>query len=398
LRLRIDDLLRVSVRQIVRQRSRTLGVALAMSLGTAGIILIATMGRDVKAKFNEDLELLGGATIVKVRFDSYHQGKPVSLPNAFAGPTIEAIRAIPEVTGASLMAFRGGVRSPVRERTHSFNVVAVDQFFWRVHSFMPVRGQFFGAEEVNQHRKVCVLGEDLARSIFGDLEVMGKLLLLEQEYFQVIGVVGGPTLGDRSQFAFVPITAAWDRIRFVSGPDKLYVRIRTWDDVERVAAAVPRIVLTHQRAEGLVVEVAWDRLRQVKRVAFMIELFIHLAVAATLVLGAFGIWNVSMMAVRARTREIGLKKAMGAEDRDIFFQFLAEALCLSLGSALLGVGMGRIGVELISSRMSSPPPEDLFLLCVGFGLLVAVALGVGAGIFPSVRASRMEVVAALRYE
>jgi putative ABC transport system permease protein len=396
--VRINDLLRVSVRQVFRQRRRNFAVALAMSLGIAGIIAIVTMGNDVRSKFSEDLELLGGATIIKARFDTYHQGKPVSLANRFVSRTLEAIRRLEEVRGASLMVFRGGVRSSMRERRHAFNVVGVDEFFWDVHSFAPLRGRFFGAEEVTQHRKVCVLGEELATTIFGDSEAVGKRLLFDQEFFEIIGIVGGPTLGERGNFAFVPITAASDRMRHLSAPDKIYVRVRTWDDVEKVASAIPRLVEASQRAEGLVVEVEWDRLKQVKRVAFMIELFVHLAVIATLILGGFGIWNISIMAVRARTREIGLKKAMGARDGDIFSQFLTEVLCLSLGSGILGVAMGRAAVEIASSMLSRRPPEELFLHCVGLGLLLAVLLGVAAGLYPSIQASRMEVAAAIRYE
>ncbi len=396
--MRTGDLLRVSVRQVFRQRRRNFAVALAMSLGIAGIIAIVTMGNDVKNKFSEDLELLGGATIIKARFDSYHKGKPISSPNWFVPTTLEAMRKRGEVKAVSLIVFRYDARSSMQQRRHVFNLLAADEFFWEVHSLSPLRGKLFGADEVNQHKKVCVLGEELAKTIFGDVDAVGKLLLIEQEFFQVIGVVGGPTLADRSQFAFVPITVAQDRIRRISAPDRVYIRVKGWDDVEKVAGAIPGIVAANQRAEGLVVEVARDRLKQVKRVAFMIELFVHLAVIATLLLGGFGIWNISIMAVRARTREIGLKKAMGARDADIFSQFLTEVLCLSLGSGILGVAVGRAAVEIASSMLSRRPPEELFLNCVGVGLLLAVFVGVAAGLYPSIRASRMEVAAAIRYE
>ena len=104
-----------------------------------------------------------------------------------------------------------------------------------------------------------------------------------------------------------------------------------------------------------------------------------------------------MAAVTSRTREIGLKKAMGAEDQD-FCGLLSEALCLSAGAALLGAGIGRIMMEILSHVIDSRPPENLFLFGVTLAFLFAVVIGVGAGLYPSIRASRMEVVTAIRYE
>jgi putative ABC transport system permease protein len=105
-----------------------------------------------------------------------------------------------------------------------------------------------------------------------------------------------------------------------------------------------------------------------------------------------------MSAVQTRTREIGLKKAMGAEDRDILAQFLSESLILSLGAALLGVGAGRIVTQVTGRLLQSPPPEDLFLGTTLIGLLFALIVGLGAGFVPALRASRMQVVQAIRYE
>ncbi len=165
-----------------------------------------------------------------------------------------------------------------------------------------------------------------------------------------------------------------------------------------VAAAIPGVVEAYQSAENLLVEVSWENLDQVKQVAWWIEFFIYLAFASTLILGGMGIWNIMMAAVRSRTREIGLKKAMGAEDMDILAQFLTEALSLSLVSAILGVALGRVLVELLGWWIGMRPSEELFFTCLTISLFFAVVLGVGAGLYPSLQAARMEVVSATRYE
>jgi len=121
-------------------------------------------------------------------------------------------------------------------------------------------------------------------------------------------------------------------------------------------------------------------------------------VAATMLLGGFGIWNIMMSTVTSRTREIGLKKAMGALDTDILYQFLFEALCVTLSSSIVGVVIGRLGIEYLSHLLGSRPPEGLFVTCLLIGLAFAAFLGVTAGLYPSIRASRMQVVDSMRYE
>jgi putative ABC transport system permease protein len=391
--LRLDDLLRISIRQVVRQRRRNLGVVLAVALGTAGLIVVITMGRDVKQNFNEDLELLGGATRIKVAFEREAAIK------SFEVSTRNALRRLPEVRNVTLMVAKySDAISSIEEKRNLFKLVGVDEFFWDVSSFFPESGEFFGSDDVEGRRRVCVLGEDLAKDIFGTTDVVGRVLPIDNDFYAVKGVLGSVSGSDWSKWAFIPMTTAQDRIEGVSPPMWMYVRCHTWDDVATAAKKVPRVVKSNQKAIGLRVDVAWGPLKRVRAMALGIEIFVNLAVVATLVLGGFGIWNVTMAGVSARTREIGLKKAMGAEDTDILAQFLTEALCLSLGAAIIGIVLGRVGVEVLASMLNSPPSEDLFLTCVFLGLLFAVILGIGAGLVPSIRASRMEVVSAVRFE
>jgi putative ABC transport system permease protein len=157
-------------------------------------------------------------------------------------------------------------------------------------------------------------------------------------------------------------------------------------------------VQRHQSIEELEIGVSWEGLRRVQRIFWWAELFIHIAIGATLLMGGVGIWNVMAAAVRSRTREIGLKKAFGADDGDIFKQFLAEALGLSLGSSFLGIVLGWITVACIFYTIGTHPPEYLFLYCAALGLVFGVFLGIGAGLLPSIQASHMQVVDAMSYE
>jgi len=388
-----DDLVRVSLRQVFRHRRRYLGVVLAIAVGVAGFISIITMGQDVKKNFNEDITFIGGVTIIR----SVLESRPQLPPGKFREDTVQAVREIPGVAYASLVGLTR-IKGNNQGQEEIFPVAAVDEHFWKMRGLTAHTGSIFGSREVKARQRVVVLGKRLAQSLFGTEEVAGRTLELGQDVFLVNGVVGGLRDIEMEKSLFMPLTTAQDRFFHQLVLDRFYVRCATWDDVPGVAAAIPKVVAAHQSTENLLVEVSTENLEHVKRVAFWVEFFIYLAFAATLILGGMGIWNIMMAAVRTRTREIGLKKAMGAEDRDILTQFLTEALCLSLVASVIGVTLGRILVELLGLWIGMRPPEELFFTCLAFSLVFAVALGVGAGLYPSVQAARMEVVSATRYE
>jgi len=393
--LRFMDLIRISFREVSRKRRRYIGVMAAIALGTAGFITIVTMGRDLKANFNNDLDLLGGATIIACHFDQ----QMFDRQEWFREPTIDAVEKITGVKEVTAIRFRSGATTTYQEKIYGFNLYGVDVNYWSLFSFKPTYGRFFTAQDVKEGRKVCVIGSDLAKTIFGSPEAaIGQILNLDNNLYYVVGIIGGVRAADKTLMVFLPISTAYSRIPNISDISSIYVRCNTWDDVGPVAAKLPEVIKQYQTVKGLRIQVGWEPLKQVQRMFWWVSLFIYASIGATLVLGGFGIWNIMMAAVTARTREIGLKKAMGAEDADVLWQFLFEALIVTFGSALTGVLLGRIGIEYMSRMLGSSPPEGLFMLCLVAGLSFAVVLGIGAGLYPSIRASRMQVVDAMRYE
>ena len=393
--MRYLDLLRVSIREVIRKRRRYIGVVAAIALGTAGSIVVITMGNDLKKNFNNDLDLLGGATII----NPYFERKSYERQLWFRERTMRAVERMPGVVETTRVALKTGAVTTYQDRLHGFNLVGVEASYWSVFSFNAAAGRLFDKRDVKEGARICVVGTDLARQIFGgDEQAIGKVLSIDDNLYRVIGILGGVRAGDRSQFVFLPITTALARVVGISKPYSSYVRCATWDDVSTVAKAVPSVVKANQPDRGLIVNVAWEPLEQVKRIFWWVTLFIYCSIVATMILGGFGIWNIMMAAVVSRTREIGLKKAMGALDNDILVQFLFEALCVTFSASVIGVILGRIGIEYMSNMLGSRPPEGLFWLCLAFGLGFAAVLGIGAGLYPSIRASRMQVVDAMRYE
>lgn len=395
--LRIRDILRLSARQVLRQHKRYMGVFVSIAIGTAGVIIILSMGQEVKKTLNEDLEVLGGGTIIKAFFEiGLSEQDLLQRPQWYQERTVEALREIPGVRSVSRLG-RGYGSTTWQNKSVRFSIFGVEADYWDIDGDTPAQGRFFNQEDVNDRRQVCVLTQGLVDRLLGpEEEVIGLFVPLNSSLYQVVGVIGGANPRAMDNAAFIPLTTWEDR--FQGKSSRAYLRCATWDDVERVAAAVPLVIAEYQSDDGLKVEVAWDQLERLRNIVWWVELFIIIAVIGTFLLGGFGIWSGMMSAVKSRTREIGLKKAMGAEDADVMIQFLAEAMCLSLAAALLGICFGRVGIEVISYLLESRPPESLFFMCSGLSLVFTLFLGITAGFYPSLRAARMDVVSAIKYE
>lgn len=394
--MRLKDLVTVGLRQVIRQRRRFQGVVLVVAFGVASIVTILTMSREIKKNINEDLDLIGGVTVLRVYFDNDQNGP--HRQRWFRETTVAALARVPGVRVLSLGAVKWGQANRHGEQ-YGFSLIAVDHRFWQVLNLTPLNGGVFTADTVAARQRQCVLGEQLAKKIFGTTQATGQTLKINQELYSISGVLRGVPMDSGLDYtAFIPLTTARDRLPGTFYTDRLYVRCETWDDIPQVAAAIPQIIKSHQSSEKLHVNVGWECLSRLQQLTWWVEFLVYLAVGIIFLLGGAGIWNVMMAAVNTRVREIGLKKAMGAEDRDILVEFLFEAICLSLIGALLGAALGRLAIEILAYFTGSHLSENLFLLSLSLGFMLAAILGAGAGLYPSLRASRMEVVSAIRYE
>jgi len=392
------DIIQVSVRYVFRVRKKFMGIFFSMALGIAGFILLVTMGSEVQDTLNEDLELLGGATIIRC---SYERGlsarERLQAPVKFTEDTAEAVRKLPGVYAASLITFAAGYTTYYETEIEGYTLLGTDEFYWDVNTVEAIKGRFFGHEDVAKRKRVCVLGKLLAENIFGHHDVVGGFVQIRESLYEIVGILGGKNAEDRMECAYIPFTTINDRVTELV-PPKLYVRSKTWDTVGQVAENIPKAIATVQSTEGLMLDVSWGPLKQLKRMVFWVQLFIIFSVITAIFIGGFGIWNGMMSSVKARTREIGLKKAMGATDFDIMLQFIVEALTVTILAALLGVLLGRAVVEGFCLLLDTRPNETLFLYSSLFGSGFSLVVGFVAGFFPAHKASRMEVVSAIRYE
>lgn len=392
-----SDLIRVSLRQVTRQKSY--GVIVSIALGITAFIALAVLGQEIRYKVGQDMVLMGGVNVMRVTMDdAQYPGQP---RREFYPESIEAIRHLRGVDAVSVSS-RNAQWFNLRaqgERQIGMLVYGVDELFVPTFSVELVCGSPLSADDLARHRRVCMIGREAAAKLYGKAnDALGKLLFLGVDVFEIKGVITGVMLGDWSEAGFIPYTTLIDRNWGDGRITRLFVRATGWEDVASLTRAIPEVVHANQDAPYMTVHTQQDQLTRLQGTFMWVQALLWLGIAASLMLGGFGIWYGTFAAVRARTREVGLKKAMGGSDGDIMAQFLCEALCKAVAGGVLGILLGLLSVFVGVRFLGTPIPViPLVLSCTG-SIFFSALIGVAGGIFPAMQASRMDVVTALRFE
>ncbi len=392
----MSDLVRVSVRQVMRQSG--FGVVFSIALGIMAFITLAVLGREIRYNIGQDMVLMGGVNVIDVAMeDSLYPGQPL---REFRPLTVEALRTLPGVAAVSATLL-GSKTFAFRDDEASVYALflGVDSYYWETFAATLIAGRFFTEQDMAERRRVCIIGWELATTLFDSPEhALGERLFLESDVFEIVGVVGGVMIGSGIRGGYLPYTTVLDRQWMGGKVNRLYVRGIGWEDVPPLMERIPSVVREHQEAPYLMLRARTEQLERIQSTFVFVEALLWLGIVASLLLGGFGIWYGTFAAVRARTREVGLKKAMGGADKDILAQFLMEALCKSVAGGVLGIAFGsacvQIGASLLDSSMSYPL---LFMSSCG-SIVFSAVIGVAGGLYPALQASRMDVVTALRFE
>jgi putative ABC transport system permease protein len=245
---------------------------------------------------------------------------------------------------------------------------------------------------------VAVLGADPADSLFPGRDPVGKSITVGGVRFRVVGVMSrvGTAFGvARDAELFVPVTAA-QRLFGVSRVDGIAVKAPTTDQIDEEQAIIREVVTRAHPEQEYQVLTQQDILGVVGRILGILTLVLASIAGISLVVGGVGVMNIMLVSVSERTREIGLRKAVGARTRDVLRQFLLEAVALTVSGGVAGILLG-IGAALLVGRFS-PVPAAITGWSVALAFGVSVAVGVFFGVWPARKAARMQPIMALRYE
>jgi putative ABC transport system permease protein len=383
-------------RLVLRNRRRYKAVIAGIAVGTAGFIVIQTMGDSVEKKMGENLELLGEATVMKAYWEleeNYHPGE-------FTNRDVTMLKQLPHMMSVAPVVTLPAVDAWFRTTEWSPGLFGVDDSYWRTQTPHVVNGRLIGPSDVVGMKNVCVIGQDVVKYLFGNEDPVGTKIVIGNLSFEVIGLLGGIQHSDIRRSIFVPITTAQSLFSGVLWIREIYLRVDDWNQVESTREHVLQLLSSTHRGyeDGIRVTFYPKRIQKVQATIYVVKLFIFSALGVTLLLGGIGITNVMLAAIQDRTREIGLRKALGAQQEVILTQFLTEAALISVFAGAIGVLVGLIGVEVLKVELEVDVSNMALTMTIGLGLVFTMFLGIVSGLYPSIKASRMDSVSAMKFE
>jgi putative ABC transport system permease protein len=329
-------------------------------------------------------------------------GDAEALRDQFAAPSIEAVA--PALQGNGLVSFGG-------EQT-STQLFGVTPDYFQVRNLNVAEGELITEEHMLGRASVVLLGSDVADALFDRTSgLVGETVRIEGQPFRVIGILetkGGGAFGSEDDQVIIPFTTAQARLIRRSTSDRvdiIFVQALDGDVVTQASDEIAQILRTRHRtpvgADDFTVFTQQDLLTTFESITGILTIFLGGIAGISLLVGGIGIMNIMLVSVTERTREIGLRKALGARKRDILTQFLTESSLLSLIGGLIGIGLGWL-ISFMVGRIAEAS-GTAFTPIVGIDAVLlatifSAAVGLFFGIYPANRAAGLEPVEALRYE
>jgi putative ABC transport system permease protein len=394
--VRLAEGWRVALEALRANRLRSGLTMLGVVIGVAAVVVLVAIGTGAKQEVESEVEGLGSNLLLvvpgQVSFGNAPTVSPMTLADVDAVARLAGgrDRVVPTVSSGETV--RAGNASKFA------NVLGVTESTPRVFVRVLSHGAYLSRSDVDTGRRVAVLGYGVARSLFGDRDPVGQQLDVAGVRFRVVGVFArlGQSLGvDRDDEVHIPITAA-QRLFGTSRVDGMAIRA---DEQSQLGPLGAQIVatLTKRHPGTQFSAVTQDQILGVLGKILGVLTGVLAAIAGiSLLVGGVGVSNIMLVSVRERTREIGLRKAVGARPRDIVLQFLLEAVLLTVIGGLTGIGLGIGGAELVAALSPVPAAITWWAVTLAFG--VSAGVGIVFGVVPAQRAGRLDPVVALRTE
>lgn len=416
--MQIWESVRISLRALTVNKMRSILTMLGIIIGVGAVIALLSVGQGFEQYITQQFQSLGtnllfvfagqlessgpgSARSSQQRIQPLTMGDASALADPFLVPDVVAVA--PEYSRSATVV-RGKL-------DRSANVSGVTPEYQSVRNFNPVLGEFIAQEHVNGRSRVAVLGATVAEEFFEPDEYpIGQTIKLNDVPFKVIGVLeekGGGGFGDEDNVVMIPISTAQTRL-YNAGSVRgdliistIFVQVATQDKMGVVADRIAEVLRERHRIsfkddDDFTVINQSDLIQVFGDFTAVFTLVLGAIAGISLVVGGIGIMNIMLVSVTERTREIGIRKAVGAKRRDILLQFLIEAMVMSMVGGFVGIVLGYTASTVLGNvaDLTTVVTLGAVLLATSF----SAAVGLFFGIYPATRAARLNPIDALRYE
>ena len=409
----ISQILIEALESLNSNKMRSGLTVLGIVIGVAAVIAMLAVGNGATASITGSINQVGTNLLFVFSGAQNNQNvrnpRPITMNDAnalldpYAAPHVQAVA--PEVEGSGVAEFNG--------QTKTTTIAGVTAAYAAVRNVTLLDGSFISDQDNLGHASVVVVGVDVADTLFGHRDgLVGETIRLKGQPFHVIGVLspqGGSAFGSADNQVIVPLTTAQSRLlpskSTVDTVDIVFIQATDFQSVTAASDEISQILRTRHRTpvgeDDFTVFTQESILSTVQTVTGVLTIFLGGIAAISLLVGGIGIMNIMLVSVTERTREIGLRKALGARKRDILIQFLAESSLLSLIGGFIGILFGWL-IAFVVGRVAAATGNN-FTPIVGIDAILlatifSTAVGLFFGIYPANRAASLQPVEALRYE